>query len=205
MSTNYIIKILTLGETQVGKTSIVLRYSEDKFNYNKIATIGIDFKIKIIRKGNEKIKVSIYDTAGQERFQNIVKHYYKGANGVLLIYDITKRDTFKKLDFWIEDLKENADNIDNLFIYLIGNKNDMEEKREVSFQEATDFAKDKQLPYIEVSAKTGNNIKKLFDEVIKGAMTKMLTNENKENSVNESIRLSFLDKEEKIPKNSACC
>jgi small GTP-binding protein len=205
MSTNYIIKILTLGETQVGKTSIVLRYSEDKFNYNKIATIGIDFKIKIIRKGNEKIKVSIYDTAGQERFQNIVKHYYKGANGVLLIYDITKRDTFKKLEFWIEDLKENADNIDNLFIYLIGNKNDMEEKREVSFQEATDFAKDKQLPYIEVSAKTGNNIKKLFDEVIKGAMTKMLTNENKENSVNESIRLSFLDKEEKIPKNSACC
>ena len=205
MSTNYIIKILTLGETQVGKTSIVLRYSEDKFNYNKIATIGIDFKIKIIRKGNEKIKVSIYDTAGQERFQNIVKHYYKGANGVLLIYDITKRDTFKKLDFWIEDLKENADNIDNLFIYLIGNKNDMEEKREVSFQEATDFAKDKKLPYIEVSAKTGNNIKKLFDEVIKGAMTKMLTNENKENSINESIRLSFLDKEEKIPKNSACC
>ena len=205
MSTNYIIKILTLGETQVGKTSIVLRYSEDKFNYNKIATIGIDFKIKIIRKGNEKIKVSIYDTAGQERFQNIVKHYYKGANGVLLIYDITKRDTFKKLDFWIEDLKENADNIDNLFIYLIGNKNDMEEKREVSFQEATDFAKDKHLPYIEVSAKTGNNIKKLFDEVIKGAMTKMLTNENKENSINESIRLSFLDKEEKIPKNSACC
>ena len=205
MSTNYIIKILTLGETQVGKTSIVLRYSEDKFNYNKIATIGIDFKIKIIKKGNEKIKVSIYDTAGQERFQNIVKHYYKGANGVLLIYDITKRDTFKKLEFWIEDLKENADNIDNLFIYLIGNKNDMEEKREVSFEEATNFAKDKKLPYIEVSAKTGNNIKKLFDEVIKGAMTKMLTNENKENSVNESIRLSFLDKEEKIPKNSACC
>ena len=139
MSTNYIIKILTLGETQVGKTSIVLRYSEDKFNYNKIATIGIDFKIKVIRKGNEKIKVSIYDTAGQERFQNIVKHYYKGANGVLLVYDITKRDSFKKLEFWIEDLKENADNIDNLFIYLIGNKNDMEEKREVSFQEATDY------------------------------------------------------------------
>ncbi len=105
MSTNYIIKILTLGATQVGKTSIVLRYSEDKFNYNKIATIGIDFKIKIIKKGNERIKVSIYDTAGQERFKNIVKHYYKGANGVLLIYDITKRDTFEKLEFWLEDLK----------------------------------------------------------------------------------------------------
>ena len=204
MSTNYIIKILTLGATQVGKTSIVLRYSEDKFNYNKIATIGIDFKIKIIKKGNERIKVSIYDTAGQERFQNIVKHYYKGANGVLLIYDITKRDTFKNLDFWIKDLEDNSD-IDNLFIYLIGNKNDMEDKREVSWVEASNYAKEKKLPYIEVSAKTGNNIQKLFDEVIKGAMTKMLTNENKDNSLNESIRLSFLEQEEKTPKKYLCC
>ena len=199
MSTNYIIKILTLGVTQVGKTSIVLRYSEDKFNYNKIATIGIDFKIKIIKKGNERIKVSIYDTAGQERFQNIVKHYYKGANGVLLIYDITKRD-----DFWIKDLEDNSD-IDNLFIYLIGNKNDMENKREVSWVEASNYAKEKKLPYIEVSAKTGNNIQKLFDEVIKGAMTKMLTNENKDNSLNESIRLSFLEQEERTPKKYLCC
>jgi small GTP-binding protein len=204
MSTNYIIKILTLGATQVGKTSIVLRYSEDKFNYNKIATIGIDFKIKIIKKGNERIKVSIYDTAGQERFQNIVKHYYKGANGVLLIYDITKRDTFKNLDFWIKDLEDNSD-IDNLFIYLIGNKNDMEDKREVSWVEASNYAKEKKLPYIEVSAKTGNNIQKLFDEVIKGAMTKMLTNENKDNSLNESIRLSFLEQEERTPKKYLCC
>jgi len=204
MSTNYIIKILTLGATQVGKTSIVLRYSENKFNYNKIATIGIDFKIKIIKKGNERIKVSIYDTAGQERFQNIVKHYYKGANGVLLIYDITKRDTFKNLDFWIKDLEDNSD-IDNLFIYLIGNKNDMEDKREVSWVEASNYAKEKKLPYIEVSAKTGNNIQKLFDEVIKGAMTKMLTNENKDNSLNESIRLSFLEQEERTPKKYLCC
>ena len=204
MSTNYIIKILTLGATQVGKTSIVLRCSEDKFNYNKIATIGIDFKIKIIKKGNERIKVSIYDTAGQERFQNIVKHYYKGANGVLLIYDITKRDTFKNLDFWIKDLEDNSD-IDNLFIYLIGNKNDMENKREVSWVEASNYAKEKKLPYIEVSAKTGNNIQKLFDEVIKGAMTKMLTNENKDNSLNESIRLSFLEQEERTPKKYLCC
>ena len=105
MSANYIIKILTLGDTEVGKTSIVLRYSDDKFHDNKIATIGIDFKIKIIKKGKEKIKVSIYDTAGQERFQNIVKHYYRGANGVLLVYDITKRKTFEKLNFWINDIK----------------------------------------------------------------------------------------------------
>jgi len=204
MSANYIIKILTLGETEVGKTSIVLRYSDDKFQDSKIATIGIDFKIKIIKKGKEKIKVSIYDTAGQERFQNIVKHYYRGANGVLLIYDITKRKTFEKLNFWINDLKENSD--DNLFIYLIGNKNDLEENREVSYQEASEFAKEKNFPYIEVSAKTGNNIHKLFDEAIKGALAKMLDNEKKENSIiNDSIRLNMFEVEEKPQNNKMCC
>ena len=205
MSADYIIKLLTLGETEVGKTSIVLRYSDDKFHDNKIATIGIDFKIKIIKKGNEKIKVSIYDTAGQERFKNIVKHYYKGANGVLLIYDITKRDTFEKLEFWLEDLKENSDNLNNLFIYLIGNKNDLEERREVDFEEANNFAKEKNIPYIEVSAKTGNNIKKLFDEMIKGTLSKIITNEKKENNLSNSINLSFLENEETSSKNKMCC
>ena len=203
MSADYIIKLLTLGETEVGKTSIVLRYSDDKFHDNKIATIGIDFKIKIIKKGNEKIKVSIYDTAGQERFKNIVKHYYKGANGVLLIYDLTKRDTFEKLEFWLEDLKENSDNLNNLFIYLIGNKNDLEEKREVDFEEANKFAKEKNIPYIEVSAKTGNNIKKLFDEMIKGTLTKIITFEK--NNLSNSINLSFLENEEISSKNKMCC
>ena len=205
MSADYIIKLLTLGETEVGKTSIVLRYSDDKFHDNKIATIGIDFKIKIIKKGNEKIKVSIYDTAGQERFKNIVKHYYKGANGVLLIYDITKRDTFEKLEFWLEDLKENSDNLNNLFIYLIGNKNDFEERREVDFEEANNFAKEKNIPYIEVSAKTGNNIKKLFDEMIKGTLTKIITFEKKQNNLSNSINLSFLENEETSSKNKMCC
>ena len=205
MSADYIIKLLTLGETEVGKTSIVLRYSDDKFHDNKIATIGIDFKIKIIKKGNEKIKVSIYDTAGQERFKNIVKHYYKGANGVLLIYDITKRDTFEKLEFWLEDLKENSDNLNNLFIYLIGNKNDLEERRELDFEEANNFAKEKNIPYIEVSAKTGNNIKKLFDEMIKGTLSKIITNEKKENNLSNSINLSFLENEETSSKNKMCC
>ena len=204
MSVNYVIKLLTLGETEVGKTSIVLRYSDDKFHESKIATIGIDFKIKIIKRGNEKIKLSIYDTAGQERFRNIVKHYYKGANGVLLIFDITKRDTFEKLEFWLDDLKENSDNLDNLFIYLIGNKNDLLERRKVTFEEANKFAEEKNLRYIEVSAKTGNNIKKLFDEMIKGTMTKILAFEKKELNLNDSIRLSFLAQEEPTSKFRCC-
>ena len=204
MSANYVIKLLTLGETEVGKTSIVLRYSDDKFHEDKTATIGIDFKIKIIRKGNEVIKVSIYDTAGEERFKTLIKHYYRGANGILLIFDLTKKSTFDKLNIWLEDLRENSDNIDNLYIHLIGNKNDLEEQRAISFEEATNFAKKNKLPYMEVSAKTGKNIKNLFDEVIKGAMIKMINN-LKENDKKDIMTLSFLDKDEVKEKDLFCC
>ena len=204
MSANYIIKLLTLGDTEVGKTSIVLRYSDDKFHQNKISTIGVDFKVKMITKGNEKIKISIYDTAGQERFKNIVKHYYKGANGILLIYDISKRITFEKLQFWLDDLKENAD-IDNLFIYLVGNKNDKKEEREVTFEEGNKFAKEKKLPFIEVSAKTGENINQLFDDMIKGTILKIVNFDKKYNNLSNSINLSFLENEEASSKNKMCC
>ena len=204
MSANYIIKLLTLGDTEVGKTSIVLRYSDDKFHQNKISTIGVDFKVKMVTKGNEKIKISIYDTAGQERFKNIVKHYYKGANGILLIYDISKRITFEKLQFWLDDLKENAD-IDNLFIYLVGNKNDKVEEREVSFEEGNKFAKEKNLPFIEVSAKTGENINQLFDDMIKGTILKIVNFDKKYNNLSNSINLSFLDKESVFQRKKFCC
>ena len=204
MSANYIIKLLTLGDTEVGKTSIVLRYSDDKFHQNKISTIGVDFKVKMITKGNEKIKIYIYDTAGQERFKNIVKHYYKGANGILLIYDISKRITFEKLQFWLDDLKENAD-IDNLFIYLVGNKNDKKEEREVTFEEGNKFAKEKNLPFIEVSAKTGENINQLFDDMIKGTILKIVNFDKKYNNLSNSINLSFLDKESVCQRKKFCC
>ena len=204
MSANYIIKLLTLGDSLVGKTSIVLRYSDDKFHQNKISTIGVDFKVKMITKGNEKIKISIYDTAGQERFRNIVKHYYKGANGILLIYDISNRNTFEKLQFWLDDLKENAD-IDNLFIYLVGNKNDKKEEREVTFEEGNKFAKEKNLPFIEVSAKTGENINQLFDDMIKGTILKIVNFDKKDNNLSNSINLSFLDKESVFQRKKFCC
>ena len=205
MSAKYIIKILTLGSRNVGKSSLILKYSENKFMEKTNSTIGIDYKSKLIKKGNELIKITLYDTAGQEKFNYIIKNYYRGTNGVLLVYDITDRNSFEKLEFWLNDLRENADNIDNLFIYLIGNKNDLEDKRKVSFKEANEYAKQKNIPYIEVSAKTGDNIKKLFEDMVKGTMTYMLNKLKKENTTNQTIRLSFLDKEEKIVKNERCC
>ena len=205
MSAKYILKILTLGDQNVGKTNIILRYTENQFHEKINSTICIDFKTKLIKKGNEIIKLTLYDTAGQERFNNLIKNYYKGTNGVLLVYDITNRDTFKKIDFWLKDLFDNADDKDNLFIYLIGNKNDLADKRQVSEEEAKGYADENNLPYIEVSAKTGNNIKKLFDEMIKGSMFNVIKNGKLSSSVNQTIRLSFLDKEEAPVKNERCC
>ena len=119
MSARYIIKILTLGDTLVGKTSIILRFSDNTFNENQLATIGIDFKTKYIRAGDASVKVALWDTAGQEKFKNIAKQYYNGANGVLLIYDVCNRKSFERIEFWLNELKEN-------------NKIDLEDKRVIS-------------------------------------------------------------------------
>ena len=206
MSAKYIIKILTLGEHAVGKSCVIIRYVDDKFNEKTKATIAIDFKTKFIQKGNEIIKLSIFDTAGEEQYKYLIKNYYRGTDGVLLIFDITDRNSFQKLNFWLDDLKNKSDDLDNIFICLVGNKTDLNEKRVVSYEEANKFAEENNIPYIEVSAKTGDNINKLFSIMTKGAIVKIIEKrKNDPNAVRETIRLSFLEKEEKEVKTSRCC
>ena len=206
MSAKYIIKFITIGRNNVGKSCIIIQYTEDKFCENINSTIGVDYKKKFIQKGNELIKLSIFDTAGQERYSYLTKNFYKGTNGALLVYDITCRDSFNKLNFWLNDLKNNSDDIDNLFIYLVGNKKDLEEKREVSYDEASEFAYENNIPYIEVSAKTGENIDKLFDEMVKGTIKNIMKKRKEQkNYIHESMRISFLDKKTIKLNNKKCC
>ena len=204
MAAKYIIKILTLGDTMVGKSSIVLRFSEDKFDDNQFATIGIDFKTKYIKIADSSVKVLIWDTAGQEKFQNIAKQYYKGANGVLLIYDICNKKSFERVEFWLKELKEN-NRIDELFICLVGNKIDLEDKRVITTEEGEKYAKDNNILFFEVSAKTGKGVVELFNKVIGGAMDKVFeTNEKEEGE--DKVRLSsFLEKSDYKEKNKRCC
>ena len=204
MTAKYIIKILTLGDTEVGKTSIVLRFSDDKFDDNQFATIGIDFKTKYMKMGDSSVKVLIWDTAGQEKFQNIAKQYYKGANGVLLIYDISNKKSFERVDFWLKELKEN-NKINELFICLVGNKIDLEDKRVISTEEGEKYAKENNMKFFEVSAKRGKGIDELFDEAIKGSLDKVLVVNEKEEG-DDKVRLSsFLEKEEFKQNNRRCC
>jgi Ras-related protein Rab-1A len=204
MSAKYIIKILTLGDTSVGKSSIVLRFSDDKFDDKIFSTIGIDFKTKYIKLDKFSVKVLIWDTAGQEKFQNIAKQYYKGANGVLLIYDISNRKSFERIDFWLKELKEN-NRIDELFLYLVGNKIDMEDKRVISYQEGEKYAKKNDINFFEVSAKSGKGVTELFNNVINGVMENILKKNEKE-EIEDKVRLStFLEKNYKKEKNKKCC
>ena len=204
MTAKYIIKILTLGDTEVGKTSIVLRFSDDKFDDNQFATIGIDFKTKYMKMGDSSVKVLIWDTAGQEKFQNIAKQYYKGANGVLLIYDISNKKSFERVDFWLKELKEN-NKINELFICLVGNKIDLEDKRVISTEEGEKYAQDNNINFFEVSAKNKEGIAELFQTAIKGSLDKVLVVNEKEEG-DDKVRLSsFLEKEEFKQNNRRCC
>ena len=204
MSAKYIIKILTLGDTSVGKSSIVLRFTEEKFDDNQFSTIGIDFKTKFIKRGDSSVKVLIWDTAGQEKFQNIVRQYYKGANGVLLIYDIGSKKSFQRIDFWLKELKEN-NRLEDLFICLVGNKIDMENKREITTEEGEKYAKDNNIIFFEVSAKTGEGINLLFEKVINGSMEKVFSVIEKDEG-DDKVRLSSIFEKGYIKeKNKRCC
>ena len=202
MTAKYIIKILTLGDTLVGKSSIVLRFSVNRFDDNQLATIGIDYKTKYIKVKDASVKVLLWDTAGQEKFRNIARQYYKGANGVLLIYDVCDRKSYERIGFWMDELKQNNE-IEQLYIILVGNKIDLEEKRVVTREEAEKYAEDNNINYIEVSAKTGEGILDLFNEVTKGTMDKVF-NDQDNNEDKEKIK-TYLDTNNNRKRKKKCC
>ena len=128
-----IFKLVLIGDSGVGKTNILSRYINNEFSFATKSTVGVEFGSKIIMKEDKTIKLQIWDTAGQERYRSITNAYYKGAKGAFVVYDITRKDTFINVDKWIGDLKTNGN--EDVFILLIGNKCDLEDKREVSSDE----------------------------------------------------------------------
>ena len=205
MTEKYILKLLTIGDQFVGKSSIINRYIDDKFNEDIKPTLAIDYKTKMIQKGENLIKISIYDTAGEEKYRHLIKNYYNGSNGILLVFDITDKNSFDNLNFWLDELEKNC-NLNNLYIFLVGNKTDLKKERKVSYDEAKNFADMKKIPYIEISAKTGDNIDKLFNDFIKGTIINIIEQKKKDNSfLRESFKISFLDKDEKTIRDKKCC
>eukprot|EP01036_Dinobryon_divergens_P029878 gene29878-39046_t len=154
------IKLLMIGDSGVGKTCLLLRYANDSFSPTYITTIGIDFKVKTIQLDGKQIKLQIWDTAGQERFRTITTSYFRGAHGILLVYDVTDRNSFSNILVWVDKIEKLADvNVNKI---LVGNKSDVPEKRVVSFEEGEALAKTYNIQFFETSAKQNVNVEKSF-------------------------------------------
>ena len=155
-----IYKLLLIGESNVGKTSIILRYTENEFKTSGISTCGVDVKCKYVSLDKTKIRLDIWDTAGQERFRGLAKNYFRGGNGFILVYDITDKKSFDKLKGWMNDAKEKI--VGDYKMIVVGNKKDCKNQRKVDFDILEEFGKKNNVKYMEVSAKTGEGIDKIF-------------------------------------------
>ena len=163
-------KILTIGESGVGKTCILRRFVEDKFLKNHLATIGIDFKTKNIIVDGVQVKLKIWDTAGQERFRNITNQYYKGADGIILVYDVTDRTSFEKIREWMNQIKQNTTE-DEIGLVLLGNKCDAD-LRDVYENDGIELGKELGIQYFESSAMNNINISESFNYLAKQILSK---------------------------------
>lgn len=162
---DYLFKMVLVGNSSVGKTCLFLQYADNVFNESFMPTIGVDFRIKTLEIDNVFVKMQIWDTAGQERFKTITSSYYKGAHGLILVFDLTDRQSFLDLDNWLIEIEKHAN--DRVVKLLIGNKNDLEGARTVGYEEAMNFAKINGMKYIETSAKTAKNVNEAFNMIVK--------------------------------------
>ena len=164
-------KLLFLGDTSVGKTSLLLRYTENIFE-NGLPTLGVDVKYKYITYENKKIRLDIWDTAGQERFRGIAQNYFRGAHGIIFVFDISNKDSFSKLRFWMTDAISNMSK--GTVMVIAENKIDLEEKRQVSKELIKEFGEKNNIEIFSTSAKTGEGVEQIFINLV----SKLFNNKN---------------------------
>ncbi|RIB22303.1 ras-related protein rab-2A-like protein [Gigaspora rosea] len=168
---DYIIKYIIIGDTGVGKSCLLLQFTDKRFQPAHDLTIGVEFGARFVEVEGKKIKLQIWDTAGQESFRSITRSYYRGAAGALLVYDITRRETFEHLLIWLEDARQHSNS--DTTIMLIGNKSDLESKRVVSYAEGEAFARQHGLFFMETSAKTAENVEDAYVDTAKDIYEKI--------------------------------
>ena len=199
---NFIFKVLLLGNSNVGKSSLFLRFVDDTWNDTFVPTIGVDFKIKSMELDDKKIKMQIWDTAGQERFKNIISSYYRGAQGILLVYDVTDKDSFKNLSNWLIEIEKNASK--NILRVLIGNKCDLEDKRVISYAQGKEFADTYGLKFIETSAKKNKNVKEAFETLGREIMESNVNIKIAKDKLNKKITVSKAQ-DLNMQEKGGCC
>jgi len=173
-------KLLLIGDSGVGKTSLLFRFAEDAFNATFISTIGIDFKIRTIEIEGKKIKLQVWDTAGQERFRTITTAYYRGAMGIILVYDVTCQASFDNISNWIKNTEEHASaDVEKM---ILGNKCDMEPKRQITTEKGQRLADNYGVKFFETSARDSVNVETAFYEFARAIKAK----EDKKNLDNQN-------------------
>ncbi|OMP08637.1 Small GTPase superfamily [Corchorus olitorius] len=161
---DYVFKVVVIGDSAVGKTQILSRFTKNEFCFDSKSTIGVEFQTRTVTIKSKLIKAQIWDTAGQERYRAVTSAYYRGALGAMVVYDVTKRQSFDHVARWVEELRAHADN--SIVIMLIGNKADLVELRAVPTEDALEFAEDQGLFFAETSALNGDNVDKAFFQLL---------------------------------------
>lgn len=197
---DFLFKLLLIGDSGVGKTCILVRFSEDCFNSTFISTIGIDFKIRTVDIDGKKIKLQIWDTAGQERFRTITTAYYRGAMGILLVYDVTNEKSFDNIRNWIRNIEENA--AADVEKMILGNKCDLDESRVVSKERGQLLANEHGVKFAETSAKSGQNVETAFMNLAREIKTKM--DKRNPRDANDTIPTSVQVSQGKQEKGGGC-
>ena len=197
-----VLKLLLLGDSSVGKTSILNKYISNKFDESSISTVGVDYMDKIIDYNKFKIKLQIWDTSGEEKFRTITKNFYRNADGLLVVFDLTKKESYDHIKSWINEAKENNDKLKTI---LIGNKLDLKDERIVAIDVAKQFAEKNNLKYIETSAKDGTNVNESFQAIIDLLFDGKSSEEILHEFTKQDSSLSVVDDSMEVKKKKACC
>jgi len=198
---DYLFKLLLIGDSGVGKSCLLLRFADDTYTESYISTIGVDFKIRTIQLDGKTIKLQIWDTAGQERFRTITSSYYRGAHGIIVVYDTTEMESFNNVKQWLHEIDRYAtEGVNKL---LVGNKSDLVAKRQVDTAAAKELADGLSIPFLETSAKSADNVERAFMTMaseIKGRMAAAPTGPQGGNKASVGVGKSV-----SASKSSGCC
>ncbi|XP_061575890.1 ras-related protein Rab-1B-like [Cololabis saira] len=157
---DYLFKLLLIGDSGVGKSCLLLRFADDTYTESYISTIGVDFKIRTVDMDGKTVKLQIWDTAGQERFRTITSSYYRGAHGIIIVYDVTEQESFNNVKQWLDEIERYA--CENVSRLLVGNKSDLVAKKVVDAATAQDLGSALKIPFLETSAKSSANVERAF-------------------------------------------
>ncbi|BAM41907.1 Rab GTPase [Theileria orientalis strain Shintoku] len=199
---DYLFKLVLIGDSGVGKSCLLLRFADDSFTDSYITTIGVDFRFRTVIVNNKRIKLQIWDTAGQERFRTITSTYYRGADGIIMVYDVTDKASFEHINDWLNEVNKYAS--EDTCKLLLGNKCDIEDNRDVASTDVERLSEVIEVPAMEVSAKTGHNIDKAFLSITEKLVNLKMQKEPVDSEVKTVSLNTYNDYMQRV-KSMRCC